>query len=125
MIPRNPPRLLVDPKALLTHVAEQLGQHLPARRSFATDGLAAMILERGRLRSSTQLSGLGTAEELGRRALDELQDLAIFHLHTPWPMTADGRATYSWAELDGALLRLAFRPRDGSAGIELAPFPLR
>jgi hypothetical protein len=51
--------------------------------------------------------------------LDDIQDLVITHLATPWPLTESGKGTHPSAELVGTALMLRFSSRDGIELIEL------
>jgi hypothetical protein len=53
--------------------------------------------------------------------LDDIQDLVITHLATPWPLTETGKGTHPSAELVGTALMLRFSARDGIESIELQP----
>jgi hypothetical protein len=54
--------------------------------------------------------------------LDDIQDLVITHLATPWPITETGKGTHPSAELVGTALMLRFSARDGIESIELQPY---
>lgn len=54
--------------------------------------------------------------------LDDIQDLVITHLATPWPLTETGKGTHPSAELVGTALVLRFSSGDGAESIELQPY---
>jgi hypothetical protein len=56
--------------------------------------------------------------------LDDIQDLVITHLATPWLLTESGKTTHPSAELVGTELILRFLPRDGIDPIELQSYEI-
>jgi hypothetical protein len=54
--------------------------------------------------------------------LDDIQDLVITHLATPWPLTESGKGTHPSAELVSTALMLRFSSRNWLESIELQPY---
>jgi hypothetical protein len=54
--------------------------------------------------------------------LDDIQDLVITHLATPWPLTESGKGTHPSAEVVSTALMLRFSSRNGLESIELQPY---
>jgi hypothetical protein len=85
-----------------------------------TDGTPRVVgSQTPRLPSEIERSSLAP---VAADVLDDVQDLVISHLATPWPLTETGKSTHASAELVGTALTLRFSPRDGSESIALQPY---
>jgi len=117
---------------ILSHIVDQMDPLLPQRLALMAAGPQVILsTTEGRPRvAATETPGVPDDVDrdglagVAAAMLDDVQDLVVTHLHTPWPLTDTDRATYAWAELDGTSLRLGFRQRDSTAGLELPPFPV-
>jgi hypothetical protein len=115
---------------VVEHVVSQLNPLLPAHLALLAAGPQVVLTTAngtprvvGTLVLSTpiQIDRNGLAN-VAAHVLDDIQDLVITHLASPWPLTESGKTTHPSAELVGTDLFLRFSPRDGIDPIDLQPY---
>jgi hypothetical protein len=115
---------------IVEHLVGQLNPLLPGHLALLVAGPQVVLTTTngtprvvGTLvpRIPTEINRTGLADVVAD-VLDDIQDLVITHLATPWPLTETGKGTHPSAELSGTALMLRFSSRDGIESIELQPY---
>lgn len=115
---------------IVEHVVGQLNPLLPGHLALLVTGPQVALTT---INGTPRLVGtfaLRIPVEIDRSSLanviadvlDDIQDLVITHIATPWPLTATGKSTHPSAELLGTALTLYFSSQGGTESIELRPY---
>jgi hypothetical protein len=117
---------------IVEHAVSQLNPLLPAHLALLAAGPQVVLTTTNGtprvvgtlvLSMPVQIDRNGLANVVAN-VLDDIQDLVISHLASPWPLTESGKTTHPSAELVGTDLILRFSPRDGIDPIELQSFEI-
>ncbi|MGH8966215.1 MAG: hypothetical protein ACRDXB_12925 [Actinomycetes bacterium] len=115
---------------IVRHIVAQLNPLLPPGLALLATGSQVVLSTTGQAPQVVGTQAPRLPQVVDRRilaevaadVLDDVQDLIISHIATPWPVTKTGKSTHASSDLAGASLALRFSSRDGSDSIELQPY---